>query len=92
MQRLRARMDRLNRRLVELLQARARLARQIGRVKQRAGVAAPDPAREREMLRAGLAAGLAGRPGGFPPAELRALLRGLFAASRRLVLRDRRRR
>jgi 3-deoxy-7-phosphoheptulonate synthase/chorismate mutase len=79
-------MDALNLRLVALLQERARLALAIGRAKARHGLAAPDPAREREMLRAALRS----PPSGFPRAELTRLLRTVLAASRRLVVRDRR--
>lgn len=81
-------MDRLNARLVALLQARARLAREIGHAKRDLGLSAPDPARERAMLRAALA----DAPPGFPRRELAALLKAVFAASRRLVVSDRRRR
>lgn len=87
-QHLRARMDRLNARLVVLLQARARLARAIGRAKARHGLAAADPARERAMLRALLADAAPG----FLRAELARVLRAVFATSRRLVLADRGRR
>jgi chorismate mutase / prephenate dehydratase len=80
--RLRTRMDRLNARLVALLQERARLARQIGALKARHGLAAADPARERAML----GRMLADAPPGFPRRELARILRALLAASRRLVL------
>jgi chorismate mutase len=78
-------MDRLNARLVVLLQQRARLALAIGRAKRRRGLAAADPARERAMLRAALA----GAATGFSRRELQRLLRAVFAASRALVVRDR---
>lgn len=80
--RLRARVDRLNTRLVALLQQRARLARQLAAAKARHGLAASDPARERAMLRAMLA----GAPRGFAPRVLSRLLRELLAASRQLVV------
>ncbi len=83
--RLRARMDRLNARLVALLQARAHLALAIGRAKARHGLGAADPARERRML----SSLLAGAPSGFPRAELSRVLRAVFAASRRLVVAER---
>jgi chorismate mutase len=85
--RLRARMDRLNLRLAALVQQRARLALAIGREKARLGLRAPDPAREREMLRAVLR----GAPEGFPPAELERIFRAVFRASRDLVTHDRKR-
>jgi len=79
-------MDRLNARLVMLLQERARLALAIGRAKRLHGLAAADPARERAMLRAASA----GAAAGFSKRELQRLLRAIFAASRALVVRDRR--
>jgi chorismate mutase len=86
--RLRKRMDRLNARLVAALQARARLALRIARTKERAGLPAPDPARERAML----AAVLRAAPAGFARRDLARLVRAVFAASRRLVVGDRARR
>lgn len=85
--RLRERMDRVNAKLVAVLQERARLARSIGRAKARHRLAAADPSREREML-AGL---LASAPRGLREAELARVLRAVFAASRRLVVEDRER-
>jgi chorismate mutase len=79
-------MDRLNGRIVALLQARARLARESGRAKARSGRDAADPVRERAMLRAALS----GAPEGFPRRDLERLLLAVFAASRRLVVADRR--
>ena len=81
--RLRARVDRVNARLVATLQARARLVATVARAKADAGLPAADPSRERAMLRAALA----GAPAGFPRRELAALLRAVFAASRRLARR-----
>lgn len=85
--RLRKRMDRVNARLVAVLQERARLALAIGRAKERHGLAAADPSREREMLEQLLA----GAPRGLDEAELARVLRSVFTASRRLVIDDRRR-
>lgn len=79
---LRAAMDVLNRRLVDVLHERARLCRTIGAIKQAHGAAAADPAREDQML-----AGLL-RPApadGFSPAQLATILRAVFAASRDVV-------
>lgn len=84
--RLRERMDRLNAELASLLQARARLALEIGRAKAELGLAAADPARERAML----AAVLRSAPRGFPRRELERIWRAIFAASRALVVADRR--
>ena len=83
---MRARMDRLNAKLAELLQRRARLALAIGRKKIEFDLAAPDPAREREML----ANVLKTAPPGFERRELARIFRSIFAASRSLVVRDRR--
>jgi chorismate mutase len=80
-------MDRLNARLAALLQARARLALKVARTKARHGLPAPDPARERAML----AAVLRAAPPGLPRRDLAGVFRAVFAASRRLVVRDRRR-
>lgn len=83
LQALRRRMDRLNRRLRDLLQERARLALAIGRHKHARGERLADPARERAML----AAILRDPPPGFPQATLRALWRAVFRASRALLQR-----
>jgi len=79
--RLRRRMDALNRRLGDVLQARARLCREIGAWKRAHGVAAVDRARERAML----AALLAGAGAGYSRAALTRILRAVFAESRALV-------
>lgn len=79
---LRAAMDVLNRRLVDVLHERARLCRRIGAVKRRAGQPAVDPNREGDMLASLLAVPAAG---GFPEASLAAILQAVFAASREVV-------
>jgi len=84
-QRLRLRMDGLNLLLVALVQLRARQALALGRVKARHGLPAADPARERAML----ARMLADAPQGLSRAELSRVLRAVLAASRRLVVADR---
>jgi chorismate mutase len=84
--RLRARMDRINAQLAQLLQRRARLALAIGRKKAHLALRAADPAREREML----ANALKSAPPGFDRRELARIFRAVFAASRKLVVRDRR--
>lgn len=78
-------MDRLNARLAAVLQQRARLALTIGRAKAKLGLAAPDPAREREMLRVLLRSVAPG----FARRDLARILRTVFATSRSLVIRDR---
>ena len=80
--RRRARMDRLNVRLRDLLQQRALLAVAIARWKKARGLPVADPARERVMLAAMLAA-----PGpGFEPPALRRLLRAILRESRSAAL------
>jgi chorismate mutase len=51
MEQLRARIDELDERLVELLNARAACAVQIGRIKRGLGMPIYQPAREAEVLR-----------------------------------------
>ncbi|HET9083178.1 MAG TPA: chorismate mutase [Candidatus Limnocylindrales bacterium] len=88
LRRLRRRIDALDRRIVGLLNERARLAREAGRAKADAGrTAVRDAEREREiLLRVSMA-----NEGPMPQADLLALYRRLFAATRALETRDRRR-
>ena len=78
----------LDRRIVGLLNERARVAREAGRVKADAGrMGVRDAEREREiLLRVSMA-----NEGPMPQADLLALYRRLFAATRALETRDRRR-
>lgn len=87
LRRLRKRIDALDRRLVELLNERAILAREAGRAKAAAGRRAiRDAEREREvLLRVSMA-----NTGPLPQADLVALYRRLFIATRALESRDRR--
>ena len=86
LRRLRKRIDALDRRLVELLNERASLAREAGRAKTAAGRrAVRDAEREREvLLRVSMA-----NTGPLPQADLVALYRRLFVATRALETRDR---
>jgi chorismate mutase/prephenate dehydratase len=85
LKRLRRRIDVLDRRIVALLNERARLAREAGRAKSEAGRAVRDAEREREiLLRVSMA-----NEGPMPQADLLALYRRLFAATRALEARDR---
>ena len=86
LRRLRKRIDALDRRLVALLNERAELAREAGRAKAAAGRRAiRDAEREREvLLRVSMA-----NTGPLPQADLVALYRRLFAATRALESRDR---
>jgi chorismate mutase/prephenate dehydratase len=88
LQRLRRRIDVLDRRIVALLNERARIAREAGRAKTAAGrTAIRDAEREREvLLRVSMA-----NEGPLPQADLLALYRRLFAATRELESRDRER-
>lgn len=74
-------MDRANERLVAALQARARLAREIGQLKRNLGLRGADPRREREML----AQLLRDAPAGFERKALASILREVFRHSRALV-------
>ena len=87
LRRLRRRIDVLDRRIVALLNERARVARDAGRAKVDAGrTSVRDPEREREiLLRVSMA-----NEGPMPQADLLALYRRLFAATRALEARDRR--
>lgn len=87
LQHARRRMDRANERLVVALQARARLAREIGALKRRLGLRGADPRREREML----AQLLREAPAGFERKALARILREVFSHSRALVERETRR-
>jgi chorismate mutase/prephenate dehydratase len=88
LRRLRRRIDVLDRRIVALLNERASIAREAGRAKAAAGrTAIRDAEREREvLLRVSMA-----NEGPLPQADLLALYRRLFAATRDLETRDRER-
>ena len=84
--RLRKKIDALDRRLVAILNERAELARDAGRAKRAAGYRAiRDIEREREVLRRVTIA----NEGPLAQADLLALYRRLFAATRALEARDR---
>ena len=85
--RLRRRIDALDRRIIRLLNERAELARGVGRAKAAAGRrAVRDVEREREiLLRVAMA-----NDGPMPQADLLALYRRLFSATRALETADRR--
>ena len=88
LRRLRRRIDALDRRIVRLLNDRAELAREVGRVKATNGRRAiRDAQREREiLLRVTIA-----NDGPTPQADLLAIFKRLFAVARNLEERDRRR-
>jgi chorismate mutase/prephenate dehydratase len=89
LRRLRRRIDALDRRIVALLNERARVARDAGRAKDEAGRRSiRDAEREREvLLRVSMA-----NEGPLPQADLLALYRRLFIATRALEAADRERR
>jgi chorismate mutase len=86
LQRLRRRIDALDRRIVELLNERAELGRAVGREKTAAGRrAVRDAEREREvLLRVTMA-----NTGPVPQADLLAIYRRLIRLTRALEARDR---
>jgi chorismate mutase / prephenate dehydratase len=86
LRRLRRRIDALDRRIVAMLNERARLAREAGQAKAEAGWRGiRDAEREREiLLRVSMA-----NEGPLPQADLLALYRRLFSATRELEARDR---
>jgi chorismate mutase/prephenate dehydratase len=83
--RLRRRIDALDRRIVDLLNERTALGREVGREKRAAGRRAiRDAEREREvLLRVTMA-----NTGPMPQADLLAIYRRLIAATRGLEVRD----
>ena len=88
LRRLRERIDRLDRRIVELLNERAELAREVGHEKLRLGRRAiRDADREREvLLRVSIA-----NEGPIPQADLLSIYRRLIASARSLETRERER-
>jgi chorismate mutase/prephenate dehydratase len=86
LRRLRRRIDALDRRLVQLINERAELAREVGRAKNDAGRRAiRDAEREREvLLRVSMA-----NDGPTPQADLLAVFKRLFVVARSLERRDR---
>jgi chorismate mutase/prephenate dehydratase len=86
LRRLRRKIDALDRRIVALLNERARLAREAGQAKTESGWRViRDAEREREiLLRVSMA-----NEGPLPQADLLALYRRLFSATRELEARDR---
>ena len=86
LRRLRRRIDVLDRRIVRLLNDRAELAREAGKIKTEAGRrAVRDPEREREVL---LRVSMANQ-GPTPQADLLAIFKRLFAVARGLERADR---
>jgi chorismate mutase/prephenate dehydratase len=86
LRRLRRRIDALDRRIVELLNQRAELGREVGRAKTSAGRrSVRDLDREREvLLRVTMA-----NDGPVPQADLLAIYRRIIALTRRLEANDR---
>jgi chorismate mutase / prephenate dehydratase len=87
LRRLRERIDALDRRIVELLNERAELARAVGDEKAKLRRPIRDAAREREvLLRVSMA-----NAGPTPQADLLAVYRRLIAAARTVEARERER-
>src|SRR5690606_41441021 len=86
-QSLRARIDELNLRILELLSERARIAAEIGALQTAAGASQYDPVREQEMLDALVAA----NRGPFDDATVKSLFKQVFQASMQLSERRERR-
>lgn len=88
LKRLRERIDRLDRRIVELFNERAELAREVGHEKLRLGRrAVRDAEREREvLLRVSIA-----NEGPIPQADLLSIYRRLIASARSLETHERQR-
>lgn len=86
LQRLREKIDRLDRRIVELLNERAELTREVGHEKLRLGRRAiRDAEREREvLLRVSIV-----NEGPIPQADLLSIYRRLIASARELEIRER---
>jgi chorismate mutase / prephenate dehydratase len=74
---LRARIDSVDEEIVRLLDRRARLARRVGEIKQRNGLEAYAPAREREVLNRVTALSA----GDFPKSGLEAVFREIISSS-----------
>jgi len=80
LEQLRRHIDRLDRRLLELVNRRARLALRVGRIKKRQGRRLFDPARERAILRRLTDA----NRGPLSAGAVRAVYREIFRQIRRL--------
>ncbi len=80
LQQLRKRIDRVDRRLLRLLNQRASLALRVGRLKKRHGRSLFDPRRERVILRQLTSA----NPGPLPAQAVRAIYREILRQVRRL--------
>jgi chorismate mutase len=78
MQRLRQQVDKIDLKLLKLLQQRTKLSGEIGRAKRRHGAEIYVPDRERELL-ARVAAAAQGK---FPPAAITAIFREILSSSR----------
>ncbi|WP_040949527.1 bifunctional 3-deoxy-7-phosphoheptulonate synthase/chorismate mutase [Gorillibacterium massiliense] len=77
---LREQMDAINSKLLELLSERAKIAIEIGEIKEKQGVPRLDPEREKIMLERLVAS----NPGPLPAATVRQLFKQIFQASMEL--------
>lgn len=80
LQQLRRQIDDVDRRILPLLNRRARLAVRVGQLKQRQGLKLFDPARERAILRRLSEA----NPGPLSAEAVRAIYREILRQARRL--------
>src|SRR5690554_4742116 len=84
---LRARIDDLNLKLLELLSERATLAAEVGKLQTAAGASQYDPVREQQMLDMLVAA----NSGPFDDATVKSLFKQVFQASMQLSQRQEKR-
>jgi chorismate mutase/prephenate dehydratase len=80
LQKLREKIDQIDREILRLLNERSRLALEIGRLKRRRNARAYSPERERQIIERLLGA----NPGPFPNDALRSIYREIISASRAL--------
>lgn len=80
LERIRAEIDRVDAKLLRLLQRRAELALQAKREKERLGLSVEDPEREKEVI----ARAVRSSSGPLPPDEVRKLFSVIVASCRRV--------
>jgi 3-deoxy-7-phosphoheptulonate synthase/chorismate mutase len=84
LEQLRGRLNEINHQLLELLSERARIAQEIGHVKEKQGIPKFDPVREKQMLEELVLR----NPGPFDDETVRHLFKQIFQASLNLQLTD----
>lgn len=78
---LRARLDVLNHRLLEILETRGRIVQEVMAIKQRTGMPRHDPKREAEMI----ASLLRSAGSVYPDDALKGIFEAIFTASRQIA-------